>query len=129
MIVTGPAGTVGAGAKILSKSAAVPPVLTLSVPNAVNANAANITAILTFSPVSAVTAIAAGNAHSVALKSDGTVVAWGRNVEGQTTIPADLSGVTAIAAGGDFTMALKDNGQVVAVGTTTPMVKPLPLPP
>jgi len=117
MFVTGPAGTVGPGAKIVSKSAAVPPVLTLSVPNAVNTNAANTTATLTFS--SGVVAIAAGNEHSVALKSDGTVTAWGRNVEGQTTIPAGLSGVTAIAAGGDTSYALKSDGTVVAWGDDT----------
>jgi alpha-tubulin suppressor-like RCC1 family protein len=43
----------------------------------------------------------------VALKSDGTVVAWGSNYKGQTTVPSGLSGVTAIAAGGDHTVALK----------------------
>ena len=30
----------------------------------------------------------------------GTVVAWGDNFVGQSTIPANLSGVTAISAGG-----------------------------
>ena len=45
------------------------------------------------------TAIAAGDFHSVALRSDGTVVAWGYNGSGQTNVPAGLSGVTAIAAG------------------------------
>ncbi len=54
-----------------------------------------------------VTAIAAGLSHSLALKNDGTVVAWGRNVEGQTTVPAGLTGVTAIAAGGYHSIALK----------------------
>ena len=34
------------------------------------------------------TAIAAGNFHNLALKSDGTVVAWGDNSDGQTNIPA-----------------------------------------
>jgi hypothetical protein len=46
-----------------------------------------------------VTAIAAGTNHSLALKSDGTVVAWGDNDSGQATVPAGLSGVVAIAAG------------------------------
>ena len=74
-----------------------------------------------------VTAIAAGGAHTVALKSDGSVVAWGRNGVGQlgdgsTTNRRDpisvpgLSGVTAIAAGGYHTAALKNDGTTVAWG-------------
>jgi len=51
----------------------------------------------------------------VALKSDGTVVAWGAGGlgqsgfghEGQTTVPAGLIGVVAIAAGERHTLALK----------------------
>ena len=66
--------------------------------------------------LSGVWAIAAGNAHTVALKSDGTVIAWGRNTSGQTTIPAGLSGVIAIAAGYYHTVALKGDGTVVALG-------------
>jgi hypothetical protein len=52
----------------------------------------------------------------VALKQDGTVVAWGGNSEGQTTVPAGLSGVVAIAAGWSHTVALKQDGTVVAWG-------------
>jgi len=63
-----------------------------------------------------VTAIAAGSYHTVAVKSDGTVVAWGDNSYGQTTVPAGLSGVIAVAAGGAHTLALKSNGTVVAWG-------------
>ncbi len=66
--------------------------------------------------LSGVTAIAAGNGHTVALKNDGTVVAWGFNGNGETTIPAGLSGVTAIAAGSHHTVALKRDGTVVAWG-------------
>ena len=57
--------------------------------------------------LSGVVAIAAGGFHTVALKQDGTVVAWGDNNKGQTKVPAGLSGVVAIAAGGEHTVALK----------------------
>ena len=53
-------------------------------------------------------AIAAGLNHSLALKADGTVVAWGFNPDGQSTIPAGLTGVISIAAGGNFSLALTD---------------------
>jgi hypothetical protein len=63
-----------------------------------------------------VIAIAAGCWHSLALKSDGTVVAWGYNSGGWTNVPANLSGVTAISAGGSHSLALKADGTVVAWG-------------
>ncbi|KAB2661568.1 MAG: hypothetical protein DVB32_02330, partial [Verrucomicrobia bacterium] len=47
---------------------------------------------------------------------DGTVVAWGDNSYGQTTVPAGLTGVTAIAAGSYHTVRLKSDGTVVAWG-------------
>ncbi|HOG45479.1 MAG TPA: PKD domain-containing protein [Anaerolineae bacterium] len=64
-----------------------------------------------------VTAIAAGGAHSLALRSDGSVVGWGDNSKGQATVPAaGLSGVVAIAAGHLHSLALKSDGTVVARG-------------
>ncbi len=65
-------------------------------------------------------AVAAGGEHSLALKADGTVVAWGRNLSGEATVPAGLSNVIAIAAGGrsgsGFSLALRKDGRVVAWG-------------
>ena len=66
--------------------------------------------------LSGVVAIAAGGLHTVALKQDGTVVAWGHNIFDQTKVPAGLSGVVAIAAGGSHTVAFKQDGTVVAWG-------------
>ena len=63
-----------------------------------------------------VTAVAAGSEHSLALKGDGTVVAWGQNGFGQATVPAGLTDVTGVAAGGYYSLALKSDGTVVAWG-------------
>ncbi len=73
-----------------------------------------------------VVAIAAGEFHSLALRSDGTVVAWGSNYApgswgswvyaGQSVVPADLTNVVAIAAGDYHSLALKADGTVVAWG-------------
>ena len=43
----------------------------------------------------------------MALKSDGTVTAWGWNVYGQTNVPLGLSNVTAIGAGSAHGLALR----------------------
>lgn len=66
--------------------------------------------------LSAATALAAGGWHSMALMSNGTVVAWGRNDYGQINIPTGLPGVRAIAAGGKHSMVLKSDGTVAAWG-------------
>jgi Regulator of chromosome condensation (RCC1) repeat len=70
--------------------------------------------------ISGVTAVAAGVGHSLALRSDGTVLAWGCqfNNAGQCDVPAGLSGVNAIAAADD-SLALKSDGTVVAWGCGT----------
>jgi len=65
-----------------------------------------------------VTAIAAGTQHTLALKSDRTVYAWGNNVYGQTNVPANLNNVVAIACGGYHDLALKSDGTVVGWGDT-----------
>jgi alpha-tubulin suppressor-like RCC1 family protein len=70
-----------------------------------------------------VVAFAAGYSHSLALKNDGTVWAWGSNSYGQlgdgsTTTRytpvqvTNLGLVTAIAAGSSHTLALKSDGTV-----------------
>lgn len=59
-----------------------------------------------------VVAIAVGARHGLALRGDGTVLAWGEAFG----VPAGLAGVTAIAAGKSHSLALKSNGTVVAWG-------------
>ncbi|OGU11010.1 MAG: hypothetical protein A2075_13280, partial [Geobacteraceae bacterium GWC2_58_44] len=61
-------------------------------------------------------ALAAGVGHTVALKGDGTVLAWGDNANGQAIVPAGLSGVISVAAGANHCVALKGDGSVIAWG-------------
>ena len=62
-------------------------------------------------------ALAAGASHSLAVRSDGTVVAWGDNRSGQGTIPPGLSNVVATVAGVAHSLALRGDGSVVAWGS------------
>lgn len=62
--------------------------------------------------------VATGLGFSLALKSNGTVVAWGNNDSGQTVVPASLSNVIAIAAGTSHAIALKQDGTVVNWGAS-----------
>jgi alpha-tubulin suppressor-like RCC1 family protein len=64
-----------------------------------------------------VAAISAANFHSLALRTDGTVVGWGDYTEnGELPPPGGLSGVVAIAAGSDHDLAVESGGTVVAWG-------------
>lgn len=84
-------------------------------------------------PLTGITAVVGGNAHSLALKSDGTVVGWGWNGHGEVgngnavlqnaathvmVGGAPLSGITAVATGGtsDSSFALASDGTVWAWG-------------
>jgi len=61
--------------------------------------------------------IAAGGNHSLALESDRTVVAWGLNDFGQSSVPGGLNGVVAIAAGFSHSLARKSDGTVMVWGS------------
>lgn len=79
-------------------------------------------------PQGTVTGLAGGQTHSLAVRSDGSVWAWGTNLQGQLgvglTPPASdvplrvpLSGsYTAVAAGDHFSLALRLDGTVWAWG-------------
>jgi alpha-tubulin suppressor-like RCC1 family protein len=61
--------------------------------------------------------IAAGSAHNLALRRDGTVVAWGNDNHGQSRVPEGLTDVVAIAAGrGATSFAVRRDGTLVAWG-------------
>lgn len=85
-------------------------------------------------PLTGITAVSTGGAHTLALKNDGTVYGWGRNAFGETgnnivengdpiarqvkvagPTGAPLANVTRIAAGGNYSLALA-NGVVWAWG-------------
>jgi hypothetical protein len=63
-----------------------------------------------------VIAVAAGGDHSLALRDDGTVIAWGNNDYGQVTVPADATRIVAIGGGGNHSLALRDDGTVIGWG-------------
>jgi hypothetical protein len=62
--------------------------------------------------------LACGHNHSLALTSDGTVVAWavGFPYYGETNPPAGLSNVVAVAGGWEHSLALRQDGTVAAWG-------------
>jgi alpha-tubulin suppressor-like RCC1 family protein len=74
--------------------------------------------------------VSGGEFHTVLVKPDGSVWAWGINSSGQLgdgtttqkTVPTLVSGISdvvAVAAGGTFTLALKSDGTVWAWGANT----------
>ncbi len=62
-----------------------------------------------------VVAVTGNMEYCLALKSDGTVVAWGK----APSLPQGLSGVTALAAGENHCLALTSGGTIVAWGSDT----------
>jgi alpha-tubulin suppressor-like RCC1 family protein len=60
-------------------------------------------------------AIAAGQGHNLALKLDGSVIAWGSNEFGETEAP-DGTDFVAVAAGTHHSLALMKDGSIVAWG-------------
>lgn len=93
--------------------------------------------VLVFNPrlLATTPAVAGGGNHALALKSDGTVWAWGDNTYGElgdgTTTPSNqpvevispggvaLSGIIAVAAGTTHSLALKNDKTVWAWGDNT----------
>jgi len=65
--------------------------------------------------VPSISMVAAGEYHTVGLKSDGTVVAVGDNRGGQCDV-GGWRGITQATAGDWHTVGLRSNGTVVAVG-------------
>jgi len=60
-------------------------------------------------------AVAAGEQHSLALRSDGTLVGWGMNTSGQATVPPGTNYV-AVAAGARHSLGLRSDGTIAGWG-------------
>ena len=77
------------------------------------------------SGLSNIVAQACGHGHSLAVVSDGTVVAWGVGIPafyynyGQANVPAGLTNVVAVAGGWEHSLALRQDGTVSAWGEYT----------
>lgn len=59
-----------------------------------------------------------GRSHGLALQTGGTVVAWGNNDYGQSTVPANLANAIAVAAGAQHSLALRADKTVIAWGAS-----------
>jgi hypothetical protein len=61
-------------------------------------------------------AIAAGYYHDLALRSDGSLAAWGTSLHGPCNVPAPNTDWVAMAGGGLHSLGIKANGTIVAWG-------------
>lgn len=75
-----------------------------------------------------VVSVYAGNAHCLALRSDGRVVAWGDNAYGECNVPSLASNsVVWVAGGGRNSIAVRSDGTLVMWGANdTAQTSPFP---
>lgn len=63
-----------------------------------------------------ISAIAVGQAHMLALASNGSAVAWGSNDYGETNVPFGADDLIAISANAHWNLALRRDGSLLAWG-------------
>ncbi|MBL8892412.1 MAG: hypothetical protein JNL67_20720 [Planctomycetaceae bacterium] len=56
------------------------------------------------------------SSHTLGIRPDGTVAAWGYDYHGQVSGANSVSGATAVAAGGSHSLALRADGTIAAWG-------------
>jgi alpha-tubulin suppressor-like RCC1 family protein len=59
------------------------------------------------SPNTGFVAVAGGRRHSLGLKGDGSIVAWGWNDYAECNVPSANTGFVAVAGGGNHSLGLK----------------------
>ena len=79
-------------------------------------NSWGVQVVVSESALTDLVAIAVGGDHSLGLKSDGTIVAWGSNGYGQCNVPAPNADFVAVAGGDWHSLGLKSDGTIVAWG-------------
>lgn len=65
-----------------------------------------------------VIALAAGQAHNLALKSDGTFIGWGDDSSTECDPVAGATNIVAVSAGDEFSLVLRSDGTAISWGNT-----------
>lgn len=66
--------------------------------------------------LSNIVAVAGGDLHTIALRTNGKLVVWGSNSDGQKNIPPHLPSIVSIAAGASHNLAIGADGSLFAWG-------------
>lgn len=89
------------------------------VPNTVSPYFFSGPVVLSGQTLSGVVAIGGGDYHTFALRTNGSIVSWGANSFGQSSVPPSATNMVAFAGGNAHSLALRADGTVVAWGSNT----------
>lgn len=67
--------------------------------------------------------LSAGGSHAVAVRSNGSLLAWGSNARGQSSIPNGLTNIVSISTGSEASLALT-RSPVIRAAATSIIVQP-----